>query len=273
MNVSLDLYKVYYYVCIFKSVTKTANFLYVSQPAITKHIKNLENNLGKTLISLESKFKEKDNYDLIIKIVAGVSTIKKLLLPVLSDFNKRHPRIKFELSTYSYLEAIQKLREGRVDLIFLSLKEKEEDYNDLIFEKWLTVTDTFVVSKNIKNKFPDKINILDLNKYPIICKSGKSVTRENMNDIFNKNGLKFIPTYELSGNWLVEEYVNLDLGIGLLTKDFIEKDLEKGNLVEIKTDICIPKKEIGYAYRKNAGNVRIIKEIIHNLNENVKKMN
>ena len=47
LNINFDWYNVFYYVSEFKSVTKTANFFYVSQPAITKSIRNLEKSLGK----------------------------------------------------------------------------------------------------------------------------------------------------------------------------------------------------------------------------------
>ncbi len=51
INVNFELYKVFYYVAKYKNVTKTSQYLNVSQPAITKHIKKLENILNIKLIT------------------------------------------------------------------------------------------------------------------------------------------------------------------------------------------------------------------------------
>ena len=294
MNVSFDLYKIFYYVCEFKSVTKAASHLHVSQPAVTKHIKNLESILGLTLItktsqgiqltddgeelhlkikkSIESlievepyfKLKE-DDYDYVIKIVAGYSTIKKYLVPIISKFNKKHPNIRFEISTYNYHEAINRLRDGKADLIFLNLKRCEDKYNDLIIRKCYSVEDVFVVNNESEIFYPDVIKLCDLNEYPIICKSGRSVARKSIEEYFRKNNMIFKPKYELSNNWLIEEYVKLNLGIGLVTKEFIEKELSNGELIELKTDVSLPKREIGYAIRKNSLYYAILKEFIKEL--------
>lgn len=50
ITVNFELYKVFYFVVKYKNITKTSEHLKVSQPAITKHIKNLENILGMKLI-------------------------------------------------------------------------------------------------------------------------------------------------------------------------------------------------------------------------------
>ena len=42
MDINLDGYKIFYYVCEFKNLTKVAEILYVSQPAVSKQIKKLE---------------------------------------------------------------------------------------------------------------------------------------------------------------------------------------------------------------------------------------
>ena len=141
-----------------------------------------------------------------------------------------------------------------------------DKYNNIIVKKWYSFTDIFVISAKMKSKFPDKINILELNKYPIICKAKNSVARKNIENIFSKAGIKFIPTYELSNNWIIEEYVNLNVGIGLLPKEFMKDELKNGKIIEIKTDIGLPKRETGYAYRKDSLNYRVIKEFIDILN-------
>ena len=300
MDISLDLYNYFYYVCEFKSVTKAANFLYVSQPAITKQIKKLENKLGKNLIVktsngieltndgrilyneikpaieklniMENIFKEKSGkYNQTIRIIAGHSTIQKFLLDTLSKFNKIHPNIKFELSTYHYQESIQRLREGKADLIFFSMGEIVETYSNIVINKWIDVEDIFVVSKELKKIYPTKINLLELNNYPIICKVNCSVTRSRIEKYYRENGLEFIPTYELSNGWLIKEYVYRNIGIGLVTKDFVTEDLQSGRIIEIKTDIKLPKRETGYAYRKNSVNYSVLKEFINILNSSLKQ--
>ena len=159
MDINLDSYKIFYYVCEFKNLTKVADILYVTQPAITKQIKKLEESLGKTLIVRTSKgieltnegellykeiktpiesilqadntFKSKvDNYEVNIKIIAGHSTIKNILLPAMVEFNKEHPNVKFEMSTSPYQKAIQKLRRNEVDIVFYTTDEMNETYNE-----------------------------------------------------------------------------------------------------------------------------------------------
>lgn len=297
MNISFDLYNVFYYVCEFKSITKTANFLYVSQPAITKSIKNLEKHLGKTLItsnhqgieitndgkklyneiktsveklnSIEASFKETGKNEEVIRIIAGYSTIKKLLLKTVSEFNKKYQNIRFEIGTYPYHESIQRLREGKADLIFLNMKEKDIEYNNISFQRLYTVHDILVVTKEIKKDFPDQIKLEDLNDYPVICKYGKSIARSNIESYFKQIKREFTPRYELSNHWLIEEYIRMNLGMGLITKEFILDDLKSGKLIEIKTDVPIPQREIGYATRKNAINYKILKEFIKEVKQKI----
>ena len=49
MNISLELYKVFYTVAKHKNITKASKELLISQPAISKSIKNLEQQLGGNL--------------------------------------------------------------------------------------------------------------------------------------------------------------------------------------------------------------------------------
>ena len=50
MNINFEYYKTFYYVTIYGSISKAANFLHISQPAITKSIQKLEQELDMTLL-------------------------------------------------------------------------------------------------------------------------------------------------------------------------------------------------------------------------------
>ena len=55
MNTDYNLYKIFLYLYEEKSISKTASKLYVSQPAISYSLKELENQLGYTLFYRNSK--------------------------------------------------------------------------------------------------------------------------------------------------------------------------------------------------------------------------
>ena len=55
MNIDYNLYKIFLYLYEEKSISKTANKLYVSQPAISYSLKELEQQLGYTLFYRNSK--------------------------------------------------------------------------------------------------------------------------------------------------------------------------------------------------------------------------
>lgn len=295
---NLDLYNYFYYVCEFKSVTKAANYLYISQPAITKQIRNLEKKLGKKLIEKDSKgivltvdgellfkqikdsmevlnnveavFKEKsDKYNQTIKVVAGHSTIKEFLMPAMISFNNMHPTIKFSISTFHSSVSIQLLKEGKVDLIFLSMNNVAEEYNNIIIEKFMELDTIFVVKKDFKFNIPKKIKLLDLNKYPVIVLPNNSFCRQWLDNYFESHNLIFNPTYELSNGWLVEEYVSRFFGLGILSKQHIINKLNSKDFIEIESDVKLPKNVLGYAYRKDSVNYQIVKEFV----SIIKKMN
>ena len=296
MEVNLETYKTFYYVCKFKNLTRTAEMLYVSQPAITKQVKKLENILGKELIirttkgieltqegeilyqnikpnieslmEIENNFSDKiNNYEITIRIIAGHTTIKTLLLKAMSKFTQKHPKVKFKISTCPAYEAVKKIRNGEADFTILSINKIPDNYNDIIIKKLCDTQDILVVSKEMKRFFPDKISILDLNKYPTIVKQPNSESRNVLENFFKAKNLEFVPTYELSDYWLIHEYIKLNMGIGPVIESFVKDDLISGDLVKIETEEKIPKRQLYYAIRRNSASYKILRELIKEILE------
>lgn len=294
MEISLETYKIFYYVCELKNITKVAEQLYVTQPAITKQIKKLEDGLGKSLIIRTSKgieltkdgqllynqikdhiealiftendFKESSsNYEVSIKIIAGHFAIKKFLLDAMVEFNKKHTKIKFGMNTYTGENVINKFRSSDADLIIFSSDELTEEYSDIIVKPLCQLHDIFVVPKDIKFKYPDKISLLDLNNYPLICQTINRPPRKELDSIYKNAGKHLIPTYELENYWLIDEYVRRNFGIGMVIKEYVKEELENGDLIEIQTDEVLAPRQLNYAIKKNCGSYGIIKEFLKNI--------
>ena len=293
MNISFDLYKYFFFVCEFKSITKAANFLCITQPALSKQMRQLETYVGKKLFlktksgieltsdgmelyedvkssieqlnRLEGKYNDKQmKFSQTIRIVAGHLTTKNLLLDSIANFNKKYPMIKFELLTYHYEEAIQLLHEGKCDLIFFCMNEVGEVPSNIVIKKIADVHEVFVVGREFQKKLSGKLTVDDFSKYPIICK-------EEIYQYYYDRGIDLKPTYLLTNNWLVEEYAIRNLGIGIVTKEYIKDELDSGLLQIVFTDIKPLTREMAYAYRDNSVNYDIIREITEQLLEDLKE--
>ena len=296
MDINLNLYRTFYYVCEFKNITKVAEYLYLTQPAITKKIKNLEEQLGKKLIvsstrgielteegkflyhnikpiiekliELEFNFKENDDVSKkTIKISAGHSLVKSVLLECMVQFNKIHSNVKFEIVKYDFQESMQRLREGKLDLIFFCYDELIEDYKDIMVEHFMDIEDVFIVNRKNKELVHEEISVLELNNYPIIIKSAKDEGRNTIEKYYKKAGVEFQPKYEVSSNWIIEEYVKLNLGVGFAIKNYIKKQLKNGEYIEIKLKEPLVKRKMYYAIKKN----NVIKQNIQELLSIIKK--
>ncbi len=294
MNINLELYKIFYFVAQQGSITKAAQHLNVSQPAVTKQIKNLENLLEVTLISKNSKgisltedgnhlyemlnesistllnvepnYKEKEkNKTHNLKIVASNSVMQVFLGKKIIEYNKKYPNVKFIIYSDRHPEAVQKLRNGEVDLIFLNKKRYVKQYSDIIVTDCFQTNDILVVNYDDRNDYPSKIQIKDINKYPLICIDVETAAKEKIEEILKQNGESFNPKYEVNQEILTLAYTKNNLGIGLITKECVQNELENHMLSEIKVDVEFPKREICYAIRKNSVGYKFLQDFIQEI--------
>ena len=179
MNINFELYRVFYTVAKRENITTAAKELNISQPAISKSIKNLENQLngqlfirtkkGVTLTeegkefynyisqaieyikNAESKFTELINLETgIIKIGVNTTLTKMFLLPFLNEFHKKYPKIKIQITPGLSSDILSKLRMGLLDLVILNLN-KNNYGSDLNIIKCKEIHDCFAVNDSYIN--------------------------------------------------------------------------------------------------------------------------
>lgn len=279
MNIDFELYRIFYKVANVGNITKASEELLISQPAISKSIKNLEEQLGGKLftrtkrgvilteegkefykyihhameyiVNAENKFSELINLETgTIKIGISSTLTKEFLLPYLKEFHEIYPKIDIQIVTNLSSELIPKLRNGLIDIIILNINGNKYD-SDLEIIKCKKINDCFVANNSFKHLFNKELSLKDLNKYPLILQSKGSNTRTFLDNLAKNNGLTLKPNIELASYSLVTEFTKIGLGIGYLTKDYIKKELQNKELTILNIKETIPERFIGIAISKN----------------------
>ena len=272
MNIDLNLYLLFHTVAKLGSITKAAEELYVSQPAITQNIKTLEHQLGATLfirtkkgVTLteeakvlynyidegityikngEAKFQELMNLqDGTLKIGASTTVTQHVLLPYLEKFTTLYPNINVSITNHLTSDLIKLLRNGTVDLLILNLPTTE--HGDLEIIPFMEVHDILAVGEKLKSLSLKEQQLKDLQKKDFIFQKSPSNTREFLNNFLTKEKIEIIPKYDVVSFNLVKDMTTIGLGIGYLTKEFIDSEIQSKKLFPLNINPTIPPRKIG----------------------------
>ena len=275
MNINFELYKVFYEVANEKSISKGAEKLSISQPAVTQSIKTLEGELGGKLFIRTPKgviltnegrelfdyIKEGMNYFVngtnkftslknleegVINIGSTTTISEHYLMPYLKEFHNKYPNIDININNDLTDNLIKNLRNGTLDIIITAIPNHE--IKDIDYKTISTLNDIFVGSSKYKDKIFNNMN--ELLKEDILLQKNPSITRNNFDQFLKENNLVCNPKMEVVSHGLLTELAENGFGIALLTKEFIKDKLNK-SLYEIDIDIKIPKRKLGYAIKKN----------------------
>lgn len=292
MNIDYELYRIFYIVAKNGNITRSSKELLISEPAVSKSIKNLEGYLGAPLFtrtkkgvnlttegitlyeyiskgieyfkSGEAKFNELINLESgTIRIGINTTLAKEFLMPYLENFHKLYPNINIEIRTNLTSELKSMLKDGLIDMHILNLTN-EETKNDFNIIKCKTITDCFVSNKPIK----EKISIKELNNYPLILQDKNSNTRKFLDDFANKYEITLKPKIEIGSYYLVSEFSRIGLGIGYVTKDYIKNNLDNKELFIVPIKEKIPSRDIGILLNKNTTPNFSTKELIKIITQN-----
>lgn len=272
MNINYESYKIFYHVALNQSISKVADKLLISQPAVSYQIKVLEEQLGITLfvrtkkgvtltdegkilysyiskgienfINGENALTNLKNLDYgIIRIGASTTVSKHVLMPYLKIFHKLYPNIEINITNNLTEELMRELRNGNLDILILNLPMNEG--KDLDIKNILEVQDIFVANKDYYDILNKKISLNDLNNYPLLFQKKPSNTRDYLDNYLNANKTKLIPKMEIVSYNLIMDFIKIGFGIGYATKEFIKEELNNGDLYELNVIPKIPKRFIG----------------------------
>ena len=266
MNINFELYKVFYEVAKCGSISKGAEKLMISQPAVSQSIQTLESELGGKLfirtqkgvvltnegMELYSYIKDGMTYFIngtnkfmslkslesgVLNIGASASISENYLMKYLAKFRKLYPNVKISIVNDLTDNLLKELRNGNLDIVIASIKN---NIKDLKIEYICDLHDIFVSSK--KDKL-DSLNDLLLQKSP-------SVTRVNFDKFISENNYEFDCKMEIVSHRLLVNFIENGFGIGLVTKEYVKDKLGK-SLFEVETKYKIPTRKLSFAIKND----------------------
>lgn len=173
MEQNLNYYRIFYEAAKVGNISKAAETLYISQPAVSKSINKLEQSLGHTLFTRSKKgvklteegqtlydhltkaFDSIDTAEQALKRIRqlgmgqlriGVSTslCKHILLSYLQDFIRENPHVKVSIECNPTFETIQLLKAEKIDVGLICETDLDKGYH---FMPLKAIHDTFVTTQ------------------------------------------------------------------------------------------------------------------------------
>ena len=260
MNITYDYYRIFYYVAKYGSFTKAAEIIGNSQPNITRAMNNLESQTGLQLFIRNKRGivltpegeqlfdhikvaffhiyqaeEEMKNQSSLASgnIVLGVSEIAlhEVLLPVLSEFNKKYPNVKIQITNQSTPNTLEALRMSQVQfaLVTTPFEIKKPMKSILIkeFNEFLMASESFTELRNGSQ------SLKNIAKYPWISLLPGTATRTYHEKFFADNCLEFEPQMSVATTDQILPMVKAGLGIGFVPENMMEST---DGLINVKLD-------------------------------------
>lgn len=288
--VDLELYRVFYTVARCGSLTKAAEELYISQPAVSQEIKQLETQLGGQLFNrtrkgmeltetggkqifplveqalklfdqVEGKYAEiKDTAIGTIRICASDTVSTHFLLPHIKTYHEKYPEVKIVLQNCTSGETIEALKSGKGDIGFVNLPIDDSDIN--LSGVIMQLHDGFFAGEKFLDLTKEPVPLERMQDYPLLMLELSTATRQAIVSYAHSQGLHLHPEIELASLELMTAMAKSGIGIACIPKEFVKRELKDGSLFEIKTNPSLPSRAVGLALPKNSDSTFAVREFV-----------
>lgn len=279
--INLELYKVFYTVARTGSLTKAAEELFISQPAVSQAIRQLEGQLGMTLFNRGHRGMELtaqggelviDDVEKALRLLSGVEDkVSKLrhsaqgtlrigasetifqycIADRLIEYHKLYPDVKFELISDVSPKIVDYLKADRCDVGFLNLPLEADD-GVVISDTVMLLNDVFIAGEPYKELKDQKLFVWELKKYPLLLMQPNTVFRTSFNHYTENLGIQLEPTIEVDSWGFMKKLVAEGMGIGCIPREYTQNKMANGQIFELDVEPLLPTRSVGIALPKNA---------------------
>lgn len=254
MNYTLHQLHVFAKIVQLKSVTKAAEELHMTQPAVSIQLKNFQDQfeipltevIGRQLFVTDFgmevyKMSERvinEVYAINYKtmafkghltgrlVISIVSTGKYVMPYFLSDFIKTNEGVDLLIDVTNKSRVIKSLQNNEVDFALVSvLPQGLKVNNEILLENEL-----YVIGNKNEKKSKKPITKSEINSMPLIFREDGSGTRFVMEQYFKKHNIQVRKKMELTSNEAVKQAVIAGLGNSVMPLIGIRNELLNGDL-------------------------------------------
>lgn len=259
---NLDSLKTFCLVVENESISQAARKMFVSQPAVTRQMKALEEYYGtllfersagrldvteagkllypyaKAILEDHERARERlsdyiGNYQVNLSVGATLTIGEYLLPQLLSRFKLEHPELNLTLQIANTQDILANLTEHHIDL---ALVEGQVNDSSLDVEKFSDDELILICSANHKWAECNEIEIEDLLEERMIWREAGSGTREIVENALKQKGvLDQVQIYmEIGSTQAIKATVEAGLGVAFLSRMTILRELEWNVIKEVK---------------------------------------
>ncbi len=259
MNYTLHQLHIFLRISQNQSITRTAEELFLTQPAISIQLKSFQNqfsvpltevvgrklyvtDFGMDIAAAAQKIineVELINYktlaykgELSGKLKISVASTGKYVMPYfLSGFMKEHKGVELIMDVTNKSKVVRSMERNEVDFALVSVLPKKLNVHHIELMK----NQLFLVG-NRESKFEEKsINKEEFEELPLIYREDGSATRNAMESFITKNQYPVRKKIQLTSNEAVKQAVVAGLGYSIMPLIGIKNELKKKDLKIIKT--------------------------------------
>ncbi len=275
---NLNRYRLFCAVAECESISKAAELNYISQPAISKAITKMEESLGTVLfnrnhrgVTLTDEGKVfydelKSAFDIIktgedklrsinelgigrLRLGASSVLCKAMLLPYLKGFINENPHIKITIECQSSSRIHKMLMDGVIDV---GLMVKPDNMTELSFISLGEIEDIFAATPNYLDNLALRNESDIFENANIMLLDSENVSRHHVDKFFKENNIEPRHILEVSNMDMLIEFTKIGMGVSCVVKQFVEKEIECGELREIPLNSKINTREVGLAFIKTS---------------------
>ncbi|MBI2866989.1 MAG: LysR family transcriptional regulator [Chloroflexi bacterium] len=244
-----------------QSFSRAAESLQVSQPAVSRQVKELEDMIGSPLLDRTGrrlalteaglallgharKVKETiEEMEAEMEAVAGgvagllklgASTVWEYVLPgLMGDFKRQHPSVTLGLTIGNTNQIVEMMVQKQVHLGFVGDKP-----NVKVLETIPLLDDEIVIIAPPSHKLAGRKRVppIQLNRLPFVQRESDSATAQLSEAYLARLGVKAETVMDLGSHEAIKRAVQAGFGLGMISKFAVEQEIAAGTLVQVHLD-------------------------------------